>query len=192
MDILGANEACQDEIRKALDRQMLLATRSIPKLKPGSGTGPAVEAVVRRVVLPRRERQPHQGCPIPWLVSRRRKGRRFRVNPLTGPAGNPSDREADLQRQSSGSRRRPDLATRHSAGPAWKWCGASKLLLVGRAGSADDSLTHYIRCPRPGSRQRKWTATSPQQHRHVRSPSSAARGRHSNRPDGNRGGGAPS
>ena len=28
-------------------------------------------------------------CPIPWLVSRRRKGRRFRVNPLMGPAGKP-------------------------------------------------------------------------------------------------------
>ena len=49
----------------ALDRQMLFANRIIPKLKPGSGTGPAVEAVVRRVVLPRRERQPHQGVPEP-------------------------------------------------------------------------------------------------------------------------------
>ena len=33
---------------------------------------------------------------------------------------------------------------------------------------------------------------SPQQHRHTRRRSSAARGRNSNRPDGNRGGGAPS
>ena len=65
MEILRANEACQDEMRKALDRQMLFANRIIPKLKPGSGTGPAVEAVVRRVVLPRRERQPHQGVHEP-------------------------------------------------------------------------------------------------------------------------------
>ena len=42
--------------------------------------------------------------------------------------------------------------------------------------------------PRSGSPQRKRTPTSPQQHRHARRPSSAARARNSNRPDRNHGG----
>ena len=87
VDILRANEACQDEMRRALDRQMLLAARSIPKLKPGSGTGPAVEAVVRRVVLPRRERQSHQGVPDPLAGKSPAHGTPFQGESFDGTGG---------------------------------------------------------------------------------------------------------
>ena len=33
--LLSANNVCQNEMREALDRQMLFAIRSIPQLNPG-------------------------------------------------------------------------------------------------------------------------------------------------------------
>ena len=78
-------------MRKALDRQMLFAIRSIPQLKPGPEEG---LDLLRKPWCA--ESSVHDGnggrikeCPIPWLVSRRRRGRCSRVNPLMGPAGKP-------------------------------------------------------------------------------------------------------